>query len=148
LQTVTRPAGGIAQSLVSGSGHNGWASGPDSGYSNAGYVETAPATIATSLPRFQGIAFTSDGATYVTTDTPSITTSYKVDGIFVRNDGAVHGTTTAGAGTTKLNGLTITTIGQLVMSSAGDPHVGLDILMESGSYLLLEDGTSTILLES
>ena len=29
-----------------------------------------------------------------------------------------------------------------------DPHPGNDLLMEDGSYLLLEDGTSTILLET
>lgn len=29
-----------------------------------------------------------------------------------------------------------------------DPHPGNDLLMEDGSYLLLEDNTSTILLEA
>jgi hypothetical protein len=33
------------------------------------------------------------------------------------------------------------------LGAGADPHPGTDLLMEDGAYFLLEDGSSTILLE-
>ena len=63
-----------------------------------------------------GIAHTADGRMCTTTGAPALT-GFKVGGIAVRADGAVHIATSAGAGFVRHLGKVITALGQLVVVS-------------------------------
>lgn len=84
LLVLTRSGAGIPASSC-GSGSNGWARDPVTGYS---YVEDAGSAAPPTKRMFQGLAFTPDGALYITDSAPGAGVTKA--GMVIRSDGALH----------------------------------------------------------
>jgi hypothetical protein len=102
---------GIPASYSNGQGKQGWAM-QDS--DSIPYVVYAANAVPSTAVRFQGIAFTTDGAMYVTAD-PVAPSSIGMGGVYVRVDGAVH-VTLFDTGFSRVGGIAVSNNGRLVIS--------------------------------
>lgn len=108
LYVVPRPSSGIPHTLRR---KNGWAI-DRFGYS---FIEDAGSAVPSTRKMYKGMAFTDDGALYVT-DTAPASSAKPTHGLAIREDGAVHVNSGAVSGTFRSGGLLITD-GRLFISS-------------------------------
>lgn len=111
-----RPAGGIPTRYL----RHGWAMTPSD---NIPFMEWAPSEVPATALRSQGIAFTPDGAMYITADQVSRSSIRLNGGIAARVDGAIHVAPTLTAISTKIQGQALGVNGELLISD--DVIVGL-----------------------
>jgi hypothetical protein len=113
LLTMGRSGSSISNTLCRGPDKNGWAENSD----RMPYVEYAESAVPSSRRMNQGLAFTPDGALYITGDAVT-STSNKVNGIAIRADGALHVAPAGSTATLKSNGMGITASGQVIMAES------------------------------
>ena len=113
LLTMGRSGSSISNTLCQGPDKNGWAENSD----RMPYVEYAESAVPSSRRMNQGLAFTQDGALYITGDAVT-STSNKVNGIAIRADGALHVAPAGSTATLKSNGMGITASGQVIMAES------------------------------
>jgi hypothetical protein len=117
LNFVPRPSGGITNAQrVSGLALRS---------DNFGYVETLTSgAVPTTATKMSGMAFTQDGALYITTDAPTSASS-RLDGLAIRADGAVHVVSNSATPAVKNDGAALSANGQLITTA---PWVASEVL--------------------
>lgn len=133
LNFVPRPANGVPPNVIK-------VAGLALRIDNFAYVETlSTGAVPSTATRSGGIAFTQDGAMYVTTAAPTSTTP-RIDGVAIRADGAVHVVDNTSLPTVKNEGVGMSATGQIITTAAWIASEVLDVFMAD---IGISQGTAT-----